>query len=158
MDHVGPSSCQKAYNNIPKNIRVKTKACSRSSTNFESTKSYGMEPLDFLELLLRKNLWNLMKKLVCFKIHRLVVFHGQKLSLGMMVWFLKFDALFAANFQENQSCWFLNFICYIRTLVIKRQLYLVWVWLLVTSTTTTMLHTTRMKGHSLGGILILLWL
>jgi hypothetical protein len=56
MDHVGPSSCQKAYNNIPKNIRVKTKACSRSSTNFESTKSYGMEPLDFLELLLRKNL------------------------------------------------------------------------------------------------------
>jgi hypothetical protein len=72
-------------------------------------------------------------------------------------WFLKFDALFVANFQENQSCWLLNLIRYIRMLVIERHLHLVWVWLSLTSTTTMMLHTARMKGRSLGGILRLLW-
>jgi hypothetical protein len=57
---------------------------------------------------------------MCFKIHGLFIFHGQNPSLGMMAWFLKFNALFATRFQKNQSCWFLNLIHYISTLVIER--------------------------------------
>ncbi len=46
--------CRRSIWHGCKSIRVRTKACSRSSTNFESTKSYGMEPLDFLELPIEK--------------------------------------------------------------------------------------------------------
>jgi hypothetical protein len=40
----------KKFNSIPKSIKVETKVCLHSSTNSKSIKSYGMEPLDFLEL------------------------------------------------------------------------------------------------------------
>jgi hypothetical protein len=54
MAHVGSSSCQKDFNNIPKSIRVRTKVYPCSSTNYESIKSYGMEPFDSLKLLAKR--------------------------------------------------------------------------------------------------------
>jgi hypothetical protein len=49
MAHVGSNSCQRVFSNIPKSIRIRTQACLCSNTNIESSKFFGMEPLNFFE-------------------------------------------------------------------------------------------------------------
>ncbi len=73
-----------------------------SSSNPESKRN-GKEFVEFVEPL-EKNSKEFMKRLVCFKIHGLVVFHGLKQLLGRMVWLHKFGVNFVAILKESQSC------------------------------------------------------
>ncbi len=45
-----------------------------------------------------------MIRLMCFKIHGLVVFHGLKQLLGRMVWLHRSSVKFVAILKESQSC------------------------------------------------------
>ncbi len=54
MAHVGSNSYQGVFNSILENIRIRIEACPCSNTNLESSRSFGMESLDFLEPLAKK--------------------------------------------------------------------------------------------------------
>ncbi len=98
MAHVGSNSYQGVFSSILESIIIIIKVCLCSSTNPKSSRSFGMESLNSLEPLVEKKPKRFYEKTRVFQNTRACHFHEQNLSLGMMGWFFKFDALSTIRF------------------------------------------------------------